>query len=51
MLPQSDTKVHLWEKKATEAGLAKVMYAVGYVYEVGIGTQASISECVLSQSV
>ena len=50
MLPQSDPKAHLWAKKAAEAGLAKAMYAVGYVYEVGIGTQASISKCVHSQS-
>ena len=51
MLPQSDTKAHLWVKKAAEAGLAKAMYAIGYVYEVGIGMQASISECIHSQSV
>ena len=50
MLPQSDPKAHLWAKKATEAGLAKAMYPIGYVYEVGIGTQASISKCVHSQS-
>ena len=51
MLPQSDPKAHLWAKKTAEAGLAKAMYAVGYVYEVGIGTQASISKCVHSRSV
>ena len=50
MLPQSDTKAHLWAKKATEAGLAKAMYAVGYVYEVGISTQVSISKCIHSRS-
>ena len=43
MLPQSDPKAHLWVKKAAEVGLTKAMYAVGYVYEVRIGTQASIS--------
>ena len=50
VLPQSDTKAHLWVKKATEAGLAKVMYTVGYVYEVGISMQVSISECIHSRS-
>ena len=50
MLPQFNTKAHLWAKKAAEAGLAKAMYTVGYVHEVGIGTQVSISKCVHSRS-
>ena len=47
MLPQSDTEAFLWAQKAAEAGLAKAMYAVGYFLEVGIGTPANPSECVL----
>ncbi|KAF8529579.1 hypothetical protein BU17DRAFT_36443 [Hysterangium stoloniferum] len=41
VLPQSDTEAFLWAKKAAEGGLAKAMYALGYFYEVGIGTQTS----------
>jgi TPR repeat protein len=44
VLPQSDTEAYLWAKKAAEAGLAKAMYAVGYFYEVGIGTQPNMQE-------
>ena len=44
VLPQSDTEAFLWAKKAAEAGLAKAMYAVGYFYEVGIGTPSSMQE-------
>lgn len=46
MLPQSDTEAFLWAQKAAEAGLAKAMYAVGYFTEVGIGTQAHMSQYV-----
>jgi TPR repeat protein len=38
VLPQSDTEAFLWAKRAADAGLAKAMYAVGYFYEVAIGT-------------
>jgi TPR repeat protein len=38
VLPQSDTEAFLWAKRAGDGGLAKAMYAVGYFYEVGIGT-------------
>ncbi|KAF8515581.1 hypothetical protein JB92DRAFT_2914551 [Gautieria morchelliformis] len=44
VLPQSDTEAFLWSKKAAEAGLAKAMYALGYFYEVGIGTQPSMQD-------
>ncbi|KAG7452042.1 HCP-like protein [Guyanagaster necrorhizus] len=46
VLPQSDTEAFLWAQKAAEAGLAKAMYAVGYFTEVGIGTQADMSQAV-----
>ena len=48
VLLQSNTEAYLWTKKSAEAGLAKAMYTVGYFYEVGIGTQVSISKCVHS---
>ncbi|KAH9984073.1 hypothetical protein BJV74DRAFT_776304 [Russula compacta] len=44
VLPQSDTEAFLWAKRASEGGLAKAMYAVGYFYEVGIGTAPSQSQ-------
>ncbi|KAJ7070705.1 hypothetical protein C8F01DRAFT_1216494 [Mycena amicta] len=44
VLPQSDTEAFLWAQKAAEAGLAKAMYACGYFFEVGIGTQANMRE-------
>jgi TPR repeat protein len=46
VLPQSDTEAFLWAKRAAEGGLAKALYAVGYFYEVGIGTAPSQSQCV-----
>jgi uncharacterized protein len=46
VLPQSDTEAFLWAKRAAEGGLAKAMYAVGYFYEVGIGTIPNQPECV-----
>jgi TPR repeat protein len=46
VLPQSDTEAFLWAKRASEGGLAKAMYAVGYFYEVGIGTPPNQQECV-----
>jgi len=46
VLPQSDTEAFLWAKKAAEQGLAKAQYAVGYFYEVGIGTIQSPREAV-----
>jgi TPR repeat protein len=44
VLPQSDTEAFLWAKKAAEQDLAKAHYAVGYFYEVGIGTPQSPQE-------
>ncbi|KAH8921745.1 HCP-like protein [Atractiella rhizophila] len=38
VLPQSDTEAYLWARKAAEKGLPKAEYAVGYFFEVGIGT-------------
>ncbi|KAG5723007.1 Protein SKT5 [Termitomyces sp. T112] len=46
VLPQSDTEAFLWAQKAAEGGLAKAMYAVGYFYEVGIGTPVNMPEAV-----
>ena len=46
MLPQSDTEAFLWAKRAADAGLAKAMYAVGYFYEVAIGTPPNQRQCV-----
>jgi len=46
VLPQSDTEAFLWAKKAAGAGLAKAMYAVGYFFEVGIGTPANMPEAI-----
>ena len=46
VLPQSDTEAFLWAKRAAEGELAKAMYAVGYFYEVGIGTPPNQQECV-----
>jgi TPR repeat protein len=44
VLPQSDTEAFLWAQKAADLGLVKAMYAVGYFLEVGIGTQANMTE-------
>ncbi|KAG6883989.1 hypothetical protein C0992_007286 [Termitomyces sp. T32_za158] len=46
VLPQSDTEAFLWAQKAAEAGLGKAMYAVGYFYEVGIGTPVNMPDAV-----
>ena len=46
VLPQSDTEAFLWAKRAADAGLAKAMYAVGYFYEVAIGTPPNHHQCV-----
>ncbi|KAF9011135.1 hypothetical protein BDQ17DRAFT_1345552 [Cyathus striatus] len=46
VLPQSDTEAFLWAQRAAEAGLVKAMYAVGYFYEVGIGTVANMQEAI-----
>ena len=46
VLSQSDTEVYLWARRATEAGLVKAMYAVGYFLEVGIGTPSDMKEWV-----
>ncbi|KAJ2918377.1 hypothetical protein MD484_g2000, partial [Candolleomyces efflorescens] len=46
VLPQSDTEAFLWAQKAADLGLVKAMYAVGYFLEVGIGTQANMTESI-----
>ena len=50
VLPQSDTEAFLWAKRAADAGLVKAMYAAGYFYETGVGTEQSLQECVISLS-
>ncbi|EXJ63596.1 uncharacterized protein A1O5_11357 [Cladophialophora psammophila CBS 110553] len=44
LLTQSDTEAFLWARKAASSGLAKAEYAMGYFYEVGIGTTGDIDE-------
>jgi TPR repeat protein len=46
VLPQSDTEAFLWAKRAADAGLVKAMYATGYFYETGVGTEQSVHEYV-----
>ncbi|GAA98557.1 uncharacterized protein L969DRAFT_75972 [Mixia osmundae IAM 14324] len=46
VLPQSDTEAFLWAKRAADQGLSKAMYALGYFWEVGIGTPHSLREAV-----
>ena len=46
VLPQLDTEAFLWAKKAANTVLTKAMYAISYLYEVGIGTQPSMQEWV-----
>ena len=45
-LHQPDTEAFLWVKRAADAGLVKAMYATGYFYETGVGTEQSLAECV-----
>jgi uncharacterized protein len=47
VLPQSDTEAFLWAKRAADAGLVKAMYATGYFYETGVGTEQSLQEYVV----
>ncbi|KAI1626912.1 hypothetical protein EDD37DRAFT_237814 [Exophiala viscosa] len=44
LLQQSDTEAFLWARKAASSGLAKAEYAMGYFYEVGIGTAVDVEE-------
>lgn len=44
LLVQSDTEAFLWARKAASSGLAKAEYAMGYFFEVGIGTGVDIEE-------
>lgn len=44
LLQQSDTEAFLWARKAAGSGLAKAEYAMGYFYEVGIGTAVDVEE-------
>jgi TPR repeat protein len=44
LLTQSDTEAFLWARKAASSGLAKAEYAMGYFFEVGIGTGVDIEE-------
>lgn len=51
VLPQSDTEAFLWAKRAADAGLVKAMYAAGYFYETGVGTELSSQEYVVLSSI
>lgn len=44
LLTQSDNEAFLWARKAASSGLAKAEYAMGYFFEVGIGTEVDIEE-------
>jgi TPR repeat protein len=44
LLSQSDTEAFLWARKAASSGLAKAEYAMGYFFEVGIGTGVDVEE-------
>lgn len=44
LLTQSDTEAFLWARKAASSGLAKAEYAMGYFFEVGIGTAVDVEE-------
>jgi len=44
LLTQSDTEAFLWARKAASSGLAKAEYAMGYFFEVGIGTGVDVEE-------
>ncbi|KAK9380127.1 uncharacterized protein V2V93DRAFT_325565 [Kockiozyma suomiensis] len=46
VLPKSETESYLWARRASEKGLAKAQYAVGYFAENGIGTPANMTEAV-----
>ncbi|KAK9465781.1 hypothetical protein V1512DRAFT_210117 [Lipomyces arxii] len=46
VLPRSETESYLWARRASEKGLAKAEYAVGYFMENGIGTTANMHEAV-----
>ncbi|KAK5065202.1 hypothetical protein LTR84_001039 [Exophiala bonariae] len=44
LLTQSDTEAFLWARKAASSGLTKAEYAMGYFFEVGIGTAVDVEE-------
>ncbi|KIV90961.1 hypothetical protein PV10_05559 [Exophiala mesophila] len=44
LLSQSDNEAFLWARKAASSGLAKAEYAMGYFFEVGIGTDVDLEE-------
>ncbi|KAK9462190.1 uncharacterized protein V1516DRAFT_673994 [Lipomyces oligophaga] len=44
VLGKSETESYLWARRASEKGLAKAEYAVGYFSENGIGTTANLHE-------
>ncbi|KAF8241808.1 HCP-like protein [Wilcoxina mikolae CBS 423.85] len=44
IIQQSDTEAYLWARKASERGLAKAEYALGYYTEVGIGVSPNLDE-------
>lgn len=46
VLQQSDKEAYLWARKAAKKAVPKAEYAVGYYYEVGIGTPADLAEAV-----
>ncbi|KAK9453656.1 HCP-like protein [Dipodascopsis uninucleata] len=46
ILPKSEAESYLWARRASEKGLAKAEYAVGYFTENGIGTTANMHEAI-----
>ncbi|KAK9376648.1 uncharacterized protein V1513DRAFT_410785 [Lipomyces chichibuensis] len=46
VLPKSETESYLWARRASEKGLAKAEYAVGYFMENGIGTTVNMHEAI-----
>lgn len=44
LLQQSDSEAFLWARKASEKGLPKAEYALGYFNEVGVGTKKNLVE-------
>ncbi|KAK9446724.1 uncharacterized protein V1518DRAFT_378286 [Limtongia smithiae] len=47
MFVKSETESYLWARRASEKGLAKAEYAVGYFIENGIGTTANMHEAMM----
>ena len=44
VLQQNNTEAYLWARRASEKGLAKAEYSVGYFSEKGIGAAANLFE-------